>query len=102
MEAELKDYAVYKLDSESEEFEELHTEGKLLTNFLNSDSVLIFLDQLSKVLWLWHGANTTPRLKFIAARKSPNLRDRVAIDYKISAIDENREPERFKLLVGLK
>jgi hypothetical protein len=102
MEAELKDYAVYKLDSESEDFEELHTEGKDLTTYLDSNSVLIFLDQISKVLWLWHGTNTSPRLKFIAARKSPNLRDRVAIDYKISAIDENMEPDAFKLLVGLK
>lgn len=101
MEAELDDYAVYKLDSESEEFEEINTEGKKLANLLNSDEVLIFLDRVSKVLWLWHGANTSPRVKFIAARKSSNLRDRVAVDYKISAIDEDKEPKRFKFLIGL-
>jgi len=100
MEAELKDYAVYELDVESEEFEEVDTDVNRLADLLDPNSVLIFLDQLSKILWLWHGKNTGPREKFIAARKSSHLRDQVAIDYKISAIDENKEPDQFKLLVG--
>lgn len=101
MEEELKDYVVYKLDLESEEYIEINPEGKLLIDLLDSNSVLIFLDQLSKTLWLWHGSEAEPRLKFIAARKSSNLRDRIAIDYKISAIDEKTEPDEFKFLIGL-
>jgi len=101
LEEELKDYAAYKLDLETEDFIEIDTEGKLLVDLLDSKSVFIFLDQFSKTLWLWHGSEAEPRLKFIAARKSSNLRDRIAIDYKISAIDEKTEPDEFKFLIGL-
>lgn len=52
-------------------------------------------------MWIWHGRNTTTKMKFIAAKLAPTIRDRYGIGFKIAAIDEGNETLGFKILIGL-
>jgi hypothetical protein len=63
---------------------------------LHSKSIFILVDHLAKKIWIWNGKNSTPRMKFIAARKAPIIRDNHGIDYKILSVDQDSETEIFK------
>ena len=91
---------LFKYDDLSKEFKEF--EGKLpLYENLNSDSIDLFIDPNRKRVWIWHGSNTTTRMKFFAAKLAPTIREKYGIGYKITAVDEGKEPLGFKIMVGL-
>jgi len=62
---------------------------------LNLDSVYYFVDPQHFKVWLWHGYNTTTRMKFISAKMAPAIRDKYGIAYKIVAVDQGNEPPDF-------
>ena len=93
---------VYQFNDKLGDFEELEVEEDLpLYELFDSDFILLFVDPTYYRVWLWHGANTTTRMKFIAAKIAPRIRDRYGIAYKITAVDEGNEINTFKITAGL-
>ncbi|MFX1532160.1 MAG: hypothetical protein ACFFBC_13675 [Promethearchaeota archaeon] len=67
---------------------------------LNSDSINLFVDTHRKRVWIWHGSNTTTKMKFIATKLSPAIRNKYGSDFKITAVDEGNETLGFKIMLG--
>ena len=72
-----------------------------LKDLLDDDFILLFVDPLHFRVWLWHGYNTTTRMKFIAAKMAPAIRDKYGIAFKITAVDQDNEPQGFLSMIGL-
>jgi len=93
---------VFQYNDELGDFEELEIEKNLpLHDLLDPDFILLFVDPKQYRVWIWHGNNTTTRMKFVAAKLSPKIRDRYGIAFKITAVDDGNETAGFKRLVGL-
>jgi len=93
---------VFQFNDELQEFQELQFEEDLeLYELLDSDFVILFVDPKRYRVWIWHGNNVTTRMKFIAAKIAPKIRDEYGISYKITAVDEGDETMAFKIMVGL-
>lgn len=93
---------VYQFNDKLSDFEELEiVEDLPLYELFDSDFILLVVDPTYYRVWLWHGANTTTRMKFIAAKIAPRIRDRYGIAYKITAVDEGNEIKTFKVSAGL-
>lgn len=63
---------------------------------LDSDYILIFIDDKRSTVWIWQGSNVTTRMKFISAKLAPSVRDKFNSAYKIIAVDDGNEPSAFK------
>lgn len=101
-EIEEEDPIVFQFNDELQEFQELQFDQDLeLYELLDSDFVLLFVDPKRYRVWVWHGNNVTTRMKFIAAKIAPKVRDEFGISYKITAVDEGDETMAFKIMVGL-
>jgi len=101
-EIEVEKLRVYQFNDKLGDFEELEIAEDLpLYELFDSDFILLVVDPTSYRVWLWHGANTTTRMKFIAAKIAPKIRDRYGIAYKITAVDEGNETTGFKISSGL-
>ncbi len=101
-EVEKKKIIVFQYNDELNEFQELEVEDDIkLTELLDSDFVLLIVDPTRYRVWIWHGSNSTTRMKFIAAKLAPSIRDRYGIGFKISAVDEGNETLGFKVAAGL-
>lgn len=101
-ETEEEKLIVFQFNDQLGEFEELEIEEDVsLYELLDPDFILLFVDHQRFRVWLWHGSNTTTRMKFIAAKISPKIRDRYGIGYKITAVDEGNEMASFKIRTGL-
>jgi len=93
---------VFQYNDELNEFQELElAEDIQITELLDPDFVLLFVDPTRYRVWIWHGSNTTTRMKFIAAKLAPSIRDRYGIGFKISAVDEGNETLGFKVAAGV-
>jgi len=101
-EIEEEEVIVFQYSDQDQEFQELEIEEDLpLYELFDSESILLFVDHERYRVWVWHGTNTTTRMKFISAKLAPNIRDQFGIAYKISAVDEGNEMLAFQILVGL-
>ncbi len=101
-EIEKEEIIVFQYNDELNEFEELEIESDLpLHELLIPDIILLFVDPEHYRVWVWHGNNTTTRMKFISAKLAPSIRDRYGIAYKITAVDDGNEMLAFKIMVGL-
>lgn len=95
-------FLVFKLNIESEEFEELKlSEDDKVENLLDHDEILLFVDNLNCRVWIWEGGNTSPRMKFMSAESAHKIRDQCAFDYNITTVDDGDEPIEFKIILGL-
>ncbi|MFX0029292.1 MAG: hypothetical protein ACFE8B_08790 [Candidatus Hermodarchaeota archaeon] len=93
---------VFQYNDHLNEYQELELEeGVGVPDLLDPDHILLCVDPKRYRVWIWHGANTTTRMKFIAAKLAPSIRDRYGIGYKISAVDEANETLGFKILAGI-
>ena len=93
---------IFQFNDQLAEYEELDVEeGIQLYELLDPDFILLFVDPEHYRVWIWHGANTTTRMKFIAAKIAPKIRDRYGIAYKITAVDEGQETKAFKITSGI-
>lgn len=93
---------VFQYNDELNEFQELElAEDIEIHELLDPDFVLLFVDPSRYRVWIWHGSNTTTRMKFIAAKLAPSIRDRYGIGFKISAVDEGNETLGFKVAAGI-
>ena len=95
-------FRAFKLNVESEEFEELMlTNDDSVKNLLDHDEILLFVDNVNSRIWIWEGGNTSPRMKFISAEVAHKIRDQYAFDYNITPIDDGDEPIEFRIIIGL-
>jgi hypothetical protein len=93
---------VYQFNDEIGDFEELIIDPDVqLKDLLDDDFVLLFVDPQHFRVWLWHGYNTTTRMKFIAAKMAPAIRDKHGIAFKITAVDQDNEAHGFLVMLGL-
>ncbi|MBY9007289.1 MAG: hypothetical protein KGD63_11080 [Candidatus Lokiarchaeota archaeon] len=93
---------VFQFNDEIQDFQELEIEKDvLLFDLLDSDFITLFIDPKRYRVWIWHGNNVTTRMKFVAAKIAPKIRDQYAIAYKITAVDEGDETMAFKIMTGL-
>jgi hypothetical protein len=93
---------VFQYNDELNEFQELElAEDIQIPELLDPDFVLLFIDPSRYRVWIWHGSNTTTRMKFIAAKLAPSIRDRYGIGFKIGAVDEGNETLGFKVAAGI-
>ncbi|MFX0024447.1 MAG: hypothetical protein ACFE9S_19165 [Candidatus Hermodarchaeota archaeon] len=94
--------AVYQFNEELENFEEVEIEENVpLFELLDSNKILLFVDSHESKVWIWEGANTNPRMKFISAQTAPIIRDKHDISFTITSVDDGEETAAFKILVGL-
>ncbi|UCC19462.1 MAG: hypothetical protein JSV62_15395 [Promethearchaeota archaeon] len=101
-EMEKEKIIVYQYNDQLNEFQELELVDDVEINeLLDPDFVLLFVDPKRYRVWIWHGSNTTTRMKFIAAKLAPSIRDRHGIGFKISAVDEGNETLGFKIAAGI-
>jgi len=101
-ERQVQTIIVYQFSDEIGEFQELIIDpGLKLQELLDDDFVLLFVDSQHYRVWLWHGYNTTTRMKFIAAKMAPAIRDKYGIAFKITAVDQDDETHGFKVMLGL-
>jgi len=101
-EQEKEKIIVFQYVDELSEFQELELADDIqITELLDPDFVLLFVDPIHYRVWIWHGSNTTTRMKFIAAKLAPSVRDRYGIGFKISAVDEGNETLGFKVAIGI-
>lgn len=86
---------------ETGELMELTVKGELKTE-LNTERVLIIVDEDDRKIWLWKGAEAGVRKKFIAARQGQAVRSQRGLVYKVLSIDGGEEPDAFLALLGVK
>jgi len=93
---------VYQFNDQIGDFDELIIDPEIeLKDLLDDDFILLFVDPKHYRVWLWHGYNTTTRMKFIAAKMAAPIRDRHGIAFKITAVDQDNETIAFKVMLGL-
>jgi hypothetical protein len=93
---------VFQYNDELNGYQELELEENVkIPELLDSDFILLLVDPKRYRVWIWHGANTTTRMKFIAAKLAPGIRDRYGIGYKVLAVDEANETLGFKITAGM-
>jgi hypothetical protein len=92
---------VYQFNDQIGDFEELIIDPDVnLPDLLDDDFILLFIDPKHYRVWLWHGWNTTTRMKFIAAKMAQPIRDKHGIAYKITAVDQDNETRAFNVMIG--
>lgn len=102
IEKEKKPIQVFQLNDEAGEFEELEIDpGVKLYELLDPAFSLLFLDANHYKAWVWHGSETSTRMKFLTAKLAPSVRDKGAVAMKIATVDEGSEPMAFKIMVGI-
>lgn len=67
---------------------------------MKADEVLIIIDDDSRLIWIWKGAEAPVRRKFIAARSASGIRDQRGLVYKIISEDEGQEDSTFLEAMG--
>jgi len=101
-EEEKEELIVFQYNDELTEYQKLQFERDVkITDLLDPEFILLFVDSKRHRVWIWHGSNTTTRMKFIAAKLAPSIRDRYGIGYKISAVDEANETSVFNIMAGV-
>ena len=93
---------IYQFNDEIGDFEELIIDPDVkLPELLDEDFILLFVDPQHYRVWLWHGLNTTTRMKFIAAKMAAPIRDKHGIAFKITTVDQDMETHGFKVMLGI-
>ena len=93
---------VFQMNEETTEFEEIEVNPEQpLYELLDSDILLFFVNPEKYQAYIWTGKNVSTRCKFIAAKKSGDLRDQIGPAIKISTVDDDDETLPFKIMVGL-
>ena len=93
---------VYQFNDQIGDFEELIIDPEIeLKDLLDDDFILLFIVPKHYRVWLWHGYNTTTRMKFIAAKMAAPIRDKHGIAFKITTVDQDNETIAFKVMLGI-
>jgi len=88
---------IFKLDPESEEFEEFSNEEDLpVYKLLEHDQIVLLVNSEHSRIYIWEGRKVTTKMKFLSAQLAPSIRDHYGIDYTITTIDDGDEPPVFR------
>lgn len=68
---------------------------------LQSDKVIIVIDDESQKIFVWKGKRAEVRKKFIAARQASNLRMTYGFNFRVVSLDEGDEDEIFSRIFKL-
>lgn len=99
---EKKALPIFELNDVEAEFEELEVDPDVpLYEMLDPHLVLLFIDEEHFRVWVWQGSEVSTRMKFISAKKAPNVRDKYGPALRITSVDGGEEPLAFKAMVGL-
>lgn len=88
-------------DFQEIDYKELIKDNEQLYKILDSDFILLFIDNKRKKVWVWHGSNTTVKMRVAAIRKARQVRDERAFSFRLLGINDDNEPLDFKIFVGL-
>ena len=92
---------LYQFNDQIGDFEELIIDPDInLSDLLDDDFILLFIDPKHYRAWLWLGWNTTIRMKFNAAKMAQPIRDKHGIAFKLTTVDQDNETQGFKVMVG--
>ncbi|MHA1341475.1 MAG: hypothetical protein ACTSRZ_16265 [Promethearchaeota archaeon] len=93
---------IYQFNDELAEFEELELEeGIKLYELLDPAFVLLFVDVEHYKAYIWQGAETSTRMKFLSAKMASFVKDDFGPAFHIVTEDDGSESLAFKILVGL-
>ncbi|HMF32277.1 MAG TPA: hypothetical protein VKK79_12725 [Candidatus Lokiarchaeia archaeon] len=99
---EKKPIPVFQLNDEEAEYEELEVDREVpLYELLDPHLIILFIDEEHFRVWLWQGSESSTRMKFISAKKAPNIRDKFGPALRITSVEGGDEPLAFKIMVGL-
>lgn len=100
----VKNYPVmYKFSNEKDDFKVFFIEPNIdIVDLLDDAEILEFVDNQSHMIWYWYGINTNTRMKFIASKMAPTVRDLHGITYKVSVVHQGNEPIEFLNMLGIK
>jgi len=80
---------------ETGEIEEIKIDKDIKDILKTSEVYIIISDHPDKTIWLWKGAESSVRKKFIGAQKSQDIRGQVGLEYSVVPVDEGIEPRDF-------
>jgi len=79
--------------------EEIKTEGPIKDVLKAEECYILVSDEYRKV-YLWKGANSNVRSKFIGAKRSQDIRGQVGMHFGVVPLDEGEEDPDFLKLIG--
>ena len=97
---------IFHFNKESGEFDEIGDEsipeGGIKEILANNpkDSYALFLME-KYIVWLYHGVDTSTKVKFMSAREITRKRDDILLGGKIITVDEGSEPLPFKFVTKM-
>ncbi len=80
---------------ETGEIEEIQIDKDIKDILKTFEVYIIISDPPDKTIWLWKGAESSVRKKFIGAQKSQDIRGQVGLEYSVVPVDEGIEPRDF-------
>ena len=96
-----KNIRIFQLNDEKAKFEELEIETDVnLAEILNSESIFYIVDPGHYQSFIWTGKSASVRMKFIAAKKAGEVRDKIGPAIKINTVDEGEETSKFQIMIG--
>lgn len=85
---------------ETGEIEEIQIDKDIKDILKTSEVYIIISDPPDKTIWLWKGAESSVRKKFIGAQKSQDIRGQVGLEYSVIPVDEGMESHDFLGFIG--
>jgi len=83
------------------ETEEMKDTGSPIKDILDISEVYIIISEhQDKTIWLWKGAKSSVRRKFIGAQKSQDVRGQVGMQYSVFPVDQGEEKPDFIKIIG--
>ncbi|MBA7525335.1 hypothetical protein ES705_17486 [subsurface metagenome] len=92
---------IFEYNDKASEFKEVQKKYPLST-LLDSDKIVVFDDPRQGKMWIWHGFNTTTRMRYYAKQLAPHVREQYGIGFKAIYVDEGFEPLEFKIMIKTK
>ncbi|MHA1687748.1 MAG: hypothetical protein ACTSUN_00165 [Promethearchaeota archaeon] len=78
---------------------EIKTEGPIKDILKSDESYVLVSDELRKV-FLWKGARSSVRSKFIGAKRSQDIRGQIGMHFSVVPLDEGEEDPEFLAIIG--
>lgn len=82
------------------ETEEIKEETDIKDLLDSNEAYIIISEHRDKTIWLWKGAKSSVRRKFIGAQKSQDVRGQVGMMYSVIPIDEGEETDDLIKIIG--
>jgi hypothetical protein len=78
---------------------DISTEGEI-KDILDSEKVVLVINDRKKIIWIWKGVNSRVRKKFISARQAQEIKGNRGLAFKIKSLEHGDEPKEFLKMIG--